>query len=236
MYTFFQLVKCLIRALQMFQTFPLYHVVRNPLKAAIMHLERNTLGPGTTPVNSNTKSLFFTPLVAKLRGWKRPAVWGSEWRPWSPFIIPSGSSLRGLTSFPTHFLTYFVCLFSEGFCLLHCRLSSKLIILFKSLCNAPNPISYKNVWILIANLFSFFFFSLYFEKERKVQRFGPGEGDSGQFTGSRQRQFWPSKNAGPLKCRKQTNKQPSLALIHSFICNLCVIYTCARAHTHTHRI
>lgn len=179
MYTFFQLVKCLIRALQMFQTFPLYHVVRNPLKAAIMHLERNTLGPGTTPVNSNTKSLFFTPLVAKLRGWKRPAVWGSEWRPWSPFIIPSGSSLRGLTSFPTHFLTYFVCLFSEGFCLLHCRLSSKLIILFKSLCNAPNPISYKNVWILIANLFSFFLLPLFWKREK------------GPEVWSWRRGFWP---------------------------------------------
>lgn len=42
---------------------------------------------------------------------------------------------------PTHFLTYFVCLFSEGFYLLHCGPGSKLIILFKSLCNAPNPIS-----------------------------------------------------------------------------------------------
>lgn len=42
---------------------------------------------------------------------------------------------------PTHFLTYFVCLSSEGFYLLRCGLSSKLIILFKSFCNASNPIS-----------------------------------------------------------------------------------------------
>lgn len=144
---------------------------------------------------------------------------------------------------PTHFLTYFVCLFSEGFSLLHCGISSKLIILFKSLCNVPNPISYKNVWMLIAN---FFFPFLFKEREReRVQWFGPGEGgvllwgNSSQCTRLKQRLFWPFQIPGHLANRENSVlcsfTVSSIRIPWVLVC-VCVCFSVSHPLTYTHSV
>lgn len=139
----------------------------------------------------------------------RVLSWCSSW---------SGSSWRGLTPFPTHFLTCFVCLFSEGFYLLHCGLSSKLIILFKSLCNAPNPISYKNVWILIAN-----FFPPFLARGRKVQWLGPGGFGSWGWGTSTSSSEWGKSNACQTQSRGTGAQKPSLP--YQFVCSFIHSFT-----------